>query len=72
MASIRLITYSTTRKVWCERCGKARSSKYDYGVPMRGSTKAVVIEALVCRPCANAVRALGELDLPAFYERLHI
>lgn len=72
MASIRRIGYSKRRNLWCERCGKKSFRDYDYGIPMKGSTREVVIEALVCEPCANAIRALGTLALPAIYERLHI
>lgn len=72
MASIRRIGYSRHRSLWCERCGKKSFRDYDYGVPMKGSSEKVVIEALVCAQCANAIRALGALALPAIYERLHI
>jgi len=72
MAGIRRVEYTVRRKLWCERCGKCSTRDYEYAIPMRGSSSTLVIEALVCAPCANAIRALGRLALPAMYERLHI
>ena len=69
MAFVRRVDYSSKRRCFCERCGTHDFRNYDYRIPMKGSTPARLVFALVCEPCANRVAELAFLDVPALDER---